>query len=68
MVNTQKIKGRITEKGLTIQKVAPKVNLSPYTLGKQINNRAPMNLRVADALKTALDIPNEQIDEYFFIS
>ena len=33
MVNTAKIKGRIVEKGKTIQSIAPQIPWSPYTLG-----------------------------------
>lgn len=65
MVNTAKIKGRIVEKGKTIQLIAPKIPCSPYTLGQKIANESPMNLEEASILCEELDITMEEFEEFF---
>ncbi len=66
MINSNKIKGRIVEKGLTIQIIAPQMQITPYTLGKKISNESPMTLDEALKLALILDITPEEIIEYFF--
>lgn len=65
MVNTAKIKGRITEKETTIQSIAPQIPCSPYTLGQQIGNKAPMTLETAEKLSEILEIKVEEFAEFF---
>lgn len=66
MVNTAKIKGRIVEKGKTIQSIAPKIPCTPYTLGQKISNETPMHIEEAETLINELEIPINEIVEYFF--
>lgn len=68
MPNTRKIKARITELGLTIGKVAKKMNISPYTLGRKIAGKTPMSIREARFLQKELKIPDNKIALYFFIT
>ena len=65
MINTQKVKGRIVEKGLTIQLIAPKIPCSAYTLGQKIGNETPMNLEEAMILSDELDITKEEFADFF---
>ena len=65
MVNTPKLKGRITEKQKTIQSIAPKIPCTPYTLGQKIANEAPMNLEEAITLCEELDITREEFADFF---
>ena len=65
MVNTQKIKGRIVEKGKTIQSIAPKIPCSPYTLGQKIANETPINLDEVIVLCGELDITEQEFSEFF---
>ena len=65
MVNTQKIKGRIVEKGKTIQLIAPKIPCSPYTLGQKIANETPINLDEVIVLCNELDITEQEFSEFF---
>lgn len=65
MINTAKVKGRITEKGKTIQIIAPQIPCSPYTLGQQINNKKPMTITTAEKLCKILDIGDEEFTEFF---
>lgn len=66
MVNALKIKGRIVEKGLTIQKIAKEMNLSGYQLGKKISGGTIMTLDEADKLQEILSIPDCDFMDYFF--
>lgn len=66
MINTEKLKGRIIEKGKTIQKLAPKCGYSAYTLGKMISNKTPMPLTVSDILVEELNISREEIPDFFY--
>lgn len=65
MINTAKMKGRITEKEKTIQSIAPDIPCSPYTLGQQIGNKVPMTLDTAEKLCEILDIEEEEFAEFF---
>lgn len=67
MVNTAKIKGRIVEKGKTIQSIAPKIPCTAYTLGRKIANEAPINLDEVIALCEELDINKDEFVEFFLI-
>lgn len=66
MINTNKIRGRIAGNGLTIQAIAPQMGITPYTLGKKISNESPMTLDEALNFSIILDIPKEEIYDYFF--
>ena len=50
MIDTFRLKLRIMEKKKTIQKLAPKVHLSAYTLGQQISNKKPTDPDFRDLL------------------
>lgn len=65
MINTAKIKGRIVEKGKTIQSIAPKIPCSPYTLGQKLLNETPMNLEEAIILSDELDITKDEFADFF---
>lgn len=66
MINTAKLRGRIIEKGKTIQSLAPKIPCTPYTLGQKIANESPMQIEEAATLANELDITDNEIVEYFF--
>lgn len=65
MINSKKIRGRITEKGKTIQEIAKKIPCSGYILGKKIANKAPMNLDEVKVLCEELDITKEEFEAFF---
>lgn len=65
MLNTAKIKGRIVEKGKTIQAIAPKIPCSPYTLGQKIANETPINLDEVMVLCKELDIDETEFADFF---
>lgn len=66
MINTAKLRGRIVEKGKTIQTLAPKIPCTPYILGRKIANESPMQIEEATNLANELEIPDSEITEYFF--
>ena len=66
MINTSKVRGRIVEKGKTIQSIAPKIPCSPYILGRKIANESPMSLEEASNLSKELDIKEEEFTEFFY--
>ena len=68
MINTAKMKGRITEKETTIQNIAPEIPCTPYTLGQQIGNKVPMTLDTAEKLCEILDINTKITPLYFRLS
>lgn len=65
MINSSKIKGRIVEKGKTIQEIAPKIPCSAYTLGQKIANEAPISLSEVEVLMNELDITQNEFAEFF---
>lgn len=65
MINTAKVKGRIVERGLTIQAIAPKAGCSAYTMGRKIANETPINLDEVMILAEVLKISNEEFPEFF---
>lgn len=65
VINSSKIKGRIVEKGKTIQEIAPKIPCSAYTLGQKIANEAPINLSEVEVLMNELDITQNEFAEFF---
>lgn len=66
MPNERKIKAKITELGLTIGKIADKIGVSPYTLGKKISGKTPMSVKEARLLQQELHIADQEVAVYFF--
>ncbi|MBQ4518338.1 MAG: helix-turn-helix transcriptional regulator [Clostridia bacterium] len=66
MVNTNKLRGRIVEQGLTFGSLAMKVGISPSTLGRKIRNVSDMTLEEVERIRDVLGIPTNRIMEYFF--
>ncbi|MBE7048966.1 MAG: helix-turn-helix transcriptional regulator [Ruminococcaceae bacterium] len=66
MVNTNKLRGKIVEQGLTFAKLAQMLGVSPSTLGRKIKNLSAMTLEEVEQIRDFLGIPPSQIMEYFF--
>lgn len=66
MVNTNKIKGRIVELGLSNKDVACALKLALPTVSQKINNVRPMYLSEAEELGKLLCIKAEDFPVYFF--
>lgn len=65
MINTAKLKGRIVEKGFTIQTLAPKIPCTPYSLGQKILNNSPMTLAEAKCISEELNIVDDEFSDFF---
>lgn len=61
-----KLKGRIIEKNFTMEEIAKAIKISKTSFSYKINNIRDFNLREVDALIKQLDIPAEEIENYFF--
>lgn len=66
MVNSNKLKGRIVELGLTQKDLAKALGIATPTISQKINNVRSMSLDEAFAIADILKIPDEQFREYFF--
>ena len=66
MINSNKIKGRMAELGITQKDVAITLNIAPPTVSQKINNVRPMDLDEAEALAKMLKIQPGEFGVYFF--
>lgn len=66
MINTRKVKGRMTEMQLTQKDVAEALGLAQPTVNQKINNIRPMDLNEAEKLSELLQIKPEEFNIYFF--
>lgn len=68
MVNTNKVKGRLVELGLTQKDGADCIGVAQPTFSQKINNLRPMDLDEAEKLAGLLEIPVGEYGVYFFYS
>jgi len=66
MVNSNKIKGRIVELGLTQRDIAKALGVALPTVSQKINNVRSMDIREAFIIAEVLNIPDKEFREYFF--
>jgi len=65
MVNTNKLKGRLVEKGYKQADAANHLEMAQPTFNQKINNIRPMDLDEAERLAEFLDITNEEFPSFF---
>ena len=68
VINTNKLKGRLAELGLTQKDVADYLGLANATVSQKINNIRPMTLNEALKLSELLEIDDCHFRDYFFAS
>lgn len=61
-----KLKGRIKEKVNTQEKFAKELNISVPSLIKKLNNKSQFTQTEINKARTILDIPNADLNIYFF--
>lgn len=66
MINTNKLKARIVELGLTQKALADALGVATPTISQKINNIRSMDVREAFIIAEVLKIPDEDFREYFF--
>lgn len=65
MINTQKIKAKMTESKITQEQLASKIGINPSTLNRKINNsEGTLTVKEAKNIADILGIKNPS--EYFF--
>lgn len=67
MVNINKLKGKIVENGLTIDKLAKEIGLDRSTLYRKINNDGEtFSIREANLICSVLGLTGQEATEIFF--
>lgn len=66
MINTQAIKARMKETGVTQAKLAAAVGIATPTMNQKIHNLRPLTLDEAEKVASELSIKNEEFAAYFF--
>lgn len=67
MTNVNKLKGKIVEKGLTIEGLAKKLGMDRATLYRKLNNNAEtLLIKEANAIVSALGLTSEEAVAIFF--
>lgn len=64
--NYSKLLGRIKECGLTQEQLAKAIGKNKGTISAKINNQFSFTQDEMDDICRVLDIPNDEIGEYFF--
>ncbi len=67
MTNTNKLKGRITEKGYTLSEFSEIIGMSRPSMRKRINALADFKLSELERICEVLEISKAEIGEYFFL-
>lgn len=66
MINTNKLKARIVELGLTQKVLADALGVATPTISQKINNIRSMDVKEAFIIAEVLSISDEEFREYFF--
>lgn len=66
MVNTEKIKERLSECGLTQDDLAKHVGIATCTMNQKLNNIRVLKLPEAEKIAEMLKIEDEEFGKYFF--
>ena len=67
MVNINKLKGKIVERGMSMEALADLTGLSRATLYRKINaNGEDFTIREADSIAHALELTYEEVNAIFF--
>lgn len=67
MVNLNKLKGRIIEKGLNITELAEKIGIDRSTLYRKFQNKGDtISIKEANLMVKVLDLTIDEANEIFF--
>lgn len=67
MVNVNKLKGKIVERGLSVSALAEKIGIDKATLYRKISeNGDPLTIRDADKISEVLNLSKEEVNDIFF--
>ena len=66
MINSNKLKGIIKDRGFTQDDIAKKMGIAQVSLSLKINNKRGFSLDEANQIMTILSIPKEEFSSIFF--
>lgn len=66
MINSNKLKGKLKEKGLTQKEAAKILHMGQSTFCQKINNKRTFSLVEAKSLSESLDCSKEEYFDIFF--
>lgn len=67
MVNINKLKGKIVEKGFTVSELADKIDLNKATLYRKINdNGENFTIKETEKIAIILNLTAKEINDIFF--
>lgn len=67
MLNVNKLKGKIVEKGINISTLAKMINVDASTLYRKINNNgSTLTIKEADLIVKSLDLTADEANAIFF--
>lgn len=66
MINSQKIKERLSDMSMTQKDLAVFLGIAQPTMNQKINNIRPMTLDEAENVAHALNISDDDLGVYFF--
>ena len=64
--NYSKLLGRIKERGLTQEQLAKAIGKNKSTISAKLNNQFSFTQDEMDDICRVLEVPNDEIGEYFF--
>lgn len=64
-MNVNKLKGKITEKGLSIEKLAQQIGVDRSSLYRKLNNAEKITIGEAMRMKTVLEMTTEEASLIF---
>ena len=69
MVNSAKLRGKIVENGLTLEKVAKAINLNKSTISRKMNkNGDDFTIKQSDDIVKLLNLTAEEATSIFLVS
>ena len=66
MTNTLKLKGKIMERGMTIQSLADEMNITSVALSSKINNKSEFRVSEINTIVAKLQLSSQEILSIFF--
>ena len=61
-----KLRGKLKEKSIIYKSLGSSIGLSVYSISERLNNNAQFSQEEIEKTMKLLDIPLEQVEQYFF--
>lgn len=66
LINANKLKGKIVERGMTVNDLAGFIGVSPSTLYRKLNGDIVFTVREASQIGRGLDLSIDELNSIFF--